>query len=80
MHMGIDKNVVKSNNSISVLQDLSFDPRLYDNQASMRRQSSAKGSGISKFDVSNLHDGVYYLHFYNGITATPEVHKVIVKH
>jgi hypothetical protein len=33
-----------------------------------------------QIDVSNLPDGVYFLHVYDGVSSTPEVHRIIVKH
>jgi hypothetical protein len=57
----------------------SFDLRLYDGLGNMLQQKKAK-NGIVRFDVSALSDGMYYLHIHDGVSATPDVHKVIVKH
>jgi len=80
LYVEIDQNVILSNNNSSIQPNLTFDLRLYDSQAMMQRQTTSKGSSTKQFDVSNLPNGIYYLHFYDGISATPEVHKVIVKH
>jgi len=57
----------------------SFDIRLYDMQGNMVRQTTAKG-GIVQFDVSNLPNGIYFVHIYEGINKNPEVIKVIIEH
>ena len=56
-----------------------YDVRLYDGQGNLLRQQSAAG-GTVWFNVSNLPDGVYYLHIYDGINVKPEMHQVVVQH
>ena len=56
----------------------SYDIRLYDWQGNMKRQAYTKG-GIVEFNVSNLPDGIYYIHIYDGINTKPETYKVIIK-
>ena len=56
-----------------------FDVRLYDGQGNLLRQSSTKG-GTTQFNVSNLPDGLYYLHIYDGVNSTPEIQQIMVEH
>ena len=56
-----------------------FDVRLYDIQGNMMRQTTAKG-GIVQFDVSNLSNGIYFVHIYDGINKNPQIVKIIVEH
>jgi hypothetical protein len=56
-----------------------YDIRLYDGQSNLLRQSSTKG-GTIQFNVSNLPDGIYYLHVYDGVNSTPEIQQIIVEH
>ena len=59
-------------------QSSALDVRLYDWQGRMVRQTSTQG-GTVQFDVSNLPEGVYYIHVYDGVNPTPEVHQVVVE-
>ena len=52
---------------------------LYDGQGSLQRQVKAKG-GKMDINVSNLPNGIYFLHIDDGISTTSDAHKVIVKH
>lgn len=63
-------NAVKTGNT--------YDIRLYDGQGNLLRQTSAK-DGTVQFNVSNLPDGIYYLHIYDGVSANPEIHQVVVE-
>ena len=56
-----------------------FDVRLYDGQGNLLQQQKTKG-GTVQFKVSNLPDGFYYLHIYDGVSSTPEIHQIIVEH
>ena len=56
-----------------------YDVRLYDGLGNMLRQERA-GGGIIQFDVSNLPDGLYYLHIYDGVSNAPDIQKIIVQH
>jgi hypothetical protein len=58
---------------------LTFDVSLYDSMGALKLQQKAKG-GTIQFDVSNLPNGVYYLHIYDGLSGKPETFPVIVQH
>jgi hypothetical protein len=60
-------------------QPPAFDIKLYDNNGILCRQATSTGQSVS-FDVSNLPNGIYFLHVYNGIAPEPEIHKIIVQH
>ena len=64
----------KSFNSVPV-----FDIRLYNGQNILLMKQFSKG-GITQFNVSDLPDGLYYLHIYNGVLSKPEMYSIIVKH
>jgi len=57
---------------------ITFDVRLLDVQGNLLRQTFSKG-GTVEFNVSNLPDGSYYLHIYNGVDSKPEVHQIAVE-
>jgi len=59
--------------------NFTFDVRLYDGQGNLLRQTSTKG-GTVEFNVSNLPDGTYYLHIYDGVSSTPEMKQIFVEH
>jgi len=59
---------------------LTFDVRLYDGQGNMLRQANVSGGTTVQFDVFNLPNGFYYLHIYDGVNSTPEMHQIIVRH
>jgi len=56
----------------------SCDVRLYDMQGGLLRQATAKG-GTVQFNVSNLPDGIYYLHVYDGVNSTPIMQQVMIE-
>ena len=56
----------------------SFDVRLYDGQGHLIRQTATKGDDV-RFNVSNLHNGIYYLHVYDGVSEKPEMQQIIVE-
>jgi len=56
-----------------------YDVRLYDGMGSMLHQQKAL-SGILQFDLSNLPNGIYYLHVYDGVNKTPTMVKIIIQH
>ena len=58
---------------------ITFDVRLLDVQGNLLRQTFTKG-GTVEFNVSNLPDGVYYLHIYDGVSEKPEMHQIMVEH
>jgi len=55
-----------------------FNVRLYDGQGNMVRQTSIK-SGTVQFNVSNLPNGVYYLHVYGDANSAPEIRQVMIE-
>ena len=59
--------------------NVTFDVRLCDSQGNVVCQANSK-NGVIQFNVSNLHDGVYFVHIYNGSISKPEAHRVIIKH
>ena len=70
---GIAQNLLPFNAS------LIFDVLLYDWQGNLLRQKKTKG-GTVQFNVSNLPDGMYYLHVYDGVNTTPEMIQIVVEH
>ena len=56
-----------------------YDIRLYDGMGNLVRQTSTK-SATTQFNVNSLLNGVYYLHIYDGISATPEIQQIVVQH
>ena len=65
--------------SVSNVQNPTFDVRLYDGQGNIVRQQSNKG-GTVQFNVSSLPDGIYYLHIYDGVSSAPEIQQIVVQH
>ena len=63
----------------SLKTDPTYDIRLYDGQGNLLRQTTTKGSKV-EFNVANLPNGIYYLHIYDGISATPEIQQIMVEH
>jgi hypothetical protein len=61
-------------------QNLTYDVRLYNTTGNMLRQAGNRGDGTVQIDVSNLPNGIYFLHIYDGISKSPEIQQVIVKH
>jgi hypothetical protein len=37
-------------------------------------------AGTMQFNVSNLPNGIYYLHVFGGVSETPEIRQVMVEH
>ena len=56
-----------------------YNIRLYDGMGNLLRQTTTKSS-TAQFNVNSLPNGVYYLHIYDGISATPEVQQIMVQH
>ena len=56
-----------------------YDLRLYDRQGNLVQQQKTKG-GTVLLHVSNLPNGLYYLHVYDGVNSNPEVFPILVKH
>ena len=57
---------------------ITYDARLYDGLGNMLQQQFTQG-GRLEFNVSALPEGVYYLHVYDGVSPTPEIHQVVVE-
>lgn len=73
-------NIDVGSTSNAKTQNLTYDIRLYNAMGSMMRQTGNRGSGTVQIDVSNLPNGTYLLHIYDGVSGTPEVQRIIVKH
>jgi len=69
----------QSSSSKSQGESITYDIRLYDGQGNLLRQTSSKG-GTVQFSVSNLPDGIYYLHIYDGVNSKPEMQQIVVEH
>ncbi len=60
-------------------QDVTYDIRLYDGQGNLLRHKTTKGGKV-EFNVSNLSNGIYYLHIYDGVNEKPEMRQILVEH
>ena len=58
--------------------DITYDVRLYDRQGNILRQTKTKDGNID-FNVYNLPVGVYYLHVHDGVSAVPEMRRIVVE-
>ena len=56
-----------------------YDIRLYNSMDSLVLQTTTRSTTM-QFNVSNLPNGVYHLHIYDGISPTPEVQQIVVQH
>ena len=56
-----------------------YDVRLYNVQGNMLLQQKA-GKGILQLNVSNIPNGYYFLHIYDGVSPKPEKQLIIVQH
>jgi len=74
-------NVEVGQSSVEKSQGANFtyDIRIYDGQGNLLRQTSSKG-GTIQFNLSNLPDGLYYLHIYDGVSEKPEIKQIEVAH
>ena len=80
LHIDIDQYKIEMDNVIGKSQQtINFDIRLYDGQGNMLRQTFSK-DGTVQFNVSNLLNGIYYLHIYDGINDKPEMKQIVVQH
>jgi len=61
------------------VSNLSYDIRLYNTSGTMALQTTS-GSSRIQLSISNIPDGIYFLHLYDGIDNAPEVKQVIIKH
>ena len=66
-------------NLLPVETNLTFDVRLYDGQGNLLRQRKTKG-GTVEFNVTNLPDGFYYLHVYDGVNSVPVMLQILIEH
>ena len=57
---------------------LDYDIRLYDGQGNLLRQKKTKVNTV-QFNVSNLPNGIYYLHIHDGVSDTPEIRQIMVE-
>ena len=57
----------------------SYNIRLYDVIGIQLRHTVSNG-GTVQLNVSNLPNGLYYLHIYDGSSNAPEIHRIIVQH
>ena len=60
-------------------RSFSLDIKLLDLFGVVLRQATSSGENIT-IDVSGLKNGMYVLQVHDGITAEPEVHKIVVNH
>ena len=77
IYVDLDKITLTPNKTAAT-----YDIRLYDSQGKMLYQVKAK-DGIVELNVSNVSnvpDGIYFLHINDGISTTPKALKVFVKH
>jgi len=56
-----------------------IDFRLYDDKGNLLRQTTSNG-GTVQFNVSNLPNGSYYLHIYDGVNSAPIIQQIMVEH
>ena len=56
-----------------------YDVRLIDGQGNIVRRQQQVRSGQVEFNVFNLPEGTYYLHIYDGVNKTPQMHQIVVK-
>jgi len=56
-----------------------FDVRLYNAQGNLLRNTTSKGENV-EFNVSNLPNGIYYLHIDDGSSNRPEIQQIVVRH
>jgi len=59
--------------------DITREARLYDGHGKLLLHTKTKDSHVH-LNVSHLHNGIYYLHIYNGVGDKPEIHQIMVKH
>ncbi len=85
LNIDLDQTVAQANALESVTgakqlkQDKTFDVRLYDSQGNLLRYKKTKGGKV-EFSVSNLPNGVYFLHIYDGTNEKPEIRQIVVEH
>jgi len=78
LYIEIDAAAAESMLPVKV-SGLVFDVHLYDGQGVLIRNAKTRG-GTVEFNISNLPDGFYYVHVYDGVSSTPVMQQVIVEH
>jgi len=73
-------NIDVSKNANSQSAGVIYDILLYNEMGMQLRKTNSNGKAIVQFDVSNLPNGIYYVHIFDGVKSTPEIHKIIVQH
>ena len=83
LNVEIEESVIKRAKYLQptsrTIQEPTFDIRLYDVLGNLLRQQSTKGNSV-QFNVSNLPNGVYYLHVYDAVNPTPEMQQIVIEH
>ena len=59
--------------------NITYDIRLYDVFGTLRRQTTTKNNS-TQINVSDLPNGFYYLHIYDGVSDKPDMRTIVVKH
>ena len=57
-----------------------YEFRLFNASGTMTFNVATYGGNKAQLSVSNLPDGIYFLHIYDGIDTKPEVQQVVIKH
>jgi len=70
---------LQTDSKIQCSSDPIFEFRLYNELGVQVRYATAK-NGIVELNVSNLPNGLYYLHIYDGVNSIPEKQTIRVKH
>jgi hypothetical protein len=63
----------------STHRTFSLSIKLFDLFGVIQHQTVSSGDNILTIDVSGLKNGMYVLQVHDGITAAPEVHRIIVQ-
>jgi hypothetical protein len=80
LHVDIQTSAATQNRSVAPQQPAAtYDIRLYNGQGVIVRQATSKAGNL-EINVSNLPNGFYYLHIYDGLNDKPEVQQIIVRH
>ena len=61
------------------VSNLSYDIRLYNTSGTLALQTTSSSNKI-QLSISNIPDGIYFLHLYDGIESAPEVKQIVIKH
>jgi len=74
-----EQSKMSASGSKSMQSDPSFDIRLYDRQGNLLRHTVTKNDKLT-FNVSNIPNGIYFLHIYDGLNEKPQIQQIIVNH